>query len=244
MSRRLLAGMVALGCAALLLCSVPVLVRQTAAEAADGEKPAAKEAPGQDVFGATKVWAITSKSRPGSTRRCSHPPPGSARRVPPRPRRGIPKTSARASAPVRTEFPWVQGDLSAGEKTYTKVGLRYSGEITYFASSQGLKRPSRSGSTSSPTSNKGVWWGIRPENIGPYFDAVEWDQSPRIAVVLYQCRPRRRPGHGFVPPVRTGRHPVSLRGLPTRPGVVTGGEKESPVVIPRADPKNPNQLAT
>src|SRR5262249_9123973 len=23
---------------------------------------------------------------------------------------------------------------------------------------------------------KGVWWGITPENTGPYFDAVEWDQ--------------------------------------------------------------------
>ena len=31
---------------------------------------------------------------------------------------------------------------------------------------------------------KGVWWGIRPENTGPYFDTVEWDQSARIGAVI------------------------------------------------------------
>ena len=40
-----------------------------------------------------------------------------------------------------TEFPWAQGDFSAEGKTYKKVGVRYAGEITYFASAQGLKRP-------------------------------------------------------------------------------------------------------
>src|SRR5581483_8447811 len=30
----------------------------------------------------------------------------------------------------------------------------------------------------------GAWWGIRPENAGPYYDPVEWDQSKRIAAVL------------------------------------------------------------
>ena len=34
-----------------------------------------------------------------------------------------------------------QADFSAEGKIYKKVGLRYSGEITYFASSQALKRP-------------------------------------------------------------------------------------------------------
>src|SRR5262249_8691294 len=27
---------------------------------------------------------------------------------------------------------------------------------------------------------KGNWWGIRPDNSGPYYDRQEWDQSPRI----------------------------------------------------------------
>ena len=51
MSRRLLAGLFVLTCAGLLF-------RATTVEAADGKQPAAKEAPGKDVFGATKVWAI------------------------------------------------------------------------------------------------------------------------------------------------------------------------------------------
>ena len=40
-----------------------------------------------------------------------------------------------------TEFPWAQGELTAEGKTYKKIGIRYAGEISYFASSQGLKRP-------------------------------------------------------------------------------------------------------
>jgi hypothetical protein len=40
-----------------------------------------------------------------------------------------------------TAFPWAQCDFSADGKTYKKVGVRYAGDITYFASSQGLKRP-------------------------------------------------------------------------------------------------------
>src|SRR5262249_11904018 len=40
-----------------------------------------------------------------------------------------------------TEFPWAQADFAADGKTIRKVGVRYSGEIAYFASAQGLKRP-------------------------------------------------------------------------------------------------------
>src|SRR5262249_3966315 len=40
-----------------------------------------------------------------------------------------------------TAFPWVQADLTAGGKTYKKVGLRYAGDITYFSSARGVKRP-------------------------------------------------------------------------------------------------------
>src|SRR5262249_30689367 len=40
-----------------------------------------------------------------------------------------------------TEFPWVQGEFTVAGKTYKKVGIRYAGDVTYFASSRGLKRP-------------------------------------------------------------------------------------------------------
>ena len=40
-----------------------------------------------------------------------------------------------------TEFRWAEGDCSVDGKTYKKVGVRYVGDITYFASAQRLKRP-------------------------------------------------------------------------------------------------------
>src|SRR5207302_1309510 len=30
----------------------------------------------------------------------------------------------------------------------------------------------------------GAWWGIRPDNTGPYYDPEEWDLSQRIGSVI------------------------------------------------------------
>jgi putative membrane-bound dehydrogenase-like protein len=142
MSRRLLAGKMALVCAGLLLYCAPDLFRRTAADAAEGQEPAAKEAPGKDFFGATKVWAIHLEI-PAKEFEAMQPSavgfglPGD---TPPRPKAPNDKRESERSL-FGTEFPWAQGDLSAEGKTYKQVGVRYSGEITYFASSQGLKRP-------------------------------------------------------------------------------------------------------
>src|SRR5262249_62319247 len=40
-----------------------------------------------------------------------------------------------------TEFPFARADLTADGKTYRKVAVRYAGDITYFSSARGLKRP-------------------------------------------------------------------------------------------------------
>ena len=40
-----------------------------------------------------------------------------------------------------TEFPWAYGEFTAEDRTLTKVGIRYAGDITYFVSTTGLKRP-------------------------------------------------------------------------------------------------------
>src|SRR5256885_10140885 len=109
MSRRLLAGWLVLICAELLFRSPMVA-------AADGKPPAAKEAPGKDVFGATKVWAIHLEI-PAKEYEAMQPPaagfgpPGAA---PPAPR------GQRASERnlFGTEFPWAQADFSAEGKTY------------------------------------------------------------------------------------------------------------------------------
>src|SRR5262249_5728663 len=40
-----------------------------------------------------------------------------------------------------TEFPWVEASFTADGTTLKKIGLRYAGDITYFVSTRGLKRP-------------------------------------------------------------------------------------------------------
>ena len=143
MSRRFLPGATALFCGA-LLCCVLVCLRTTPVPAAADKQLAAKEAPGKDVFGATKVWAIHLEI-PAKEYEAMQPPAGGF---------GFPGAPPAAPAPKAakdkrdsernlfgTEFPWAQGELTAEGKTYKKVGVRYAGDITYFASARGLKRP-------------------------------------------------------------------------------------------------------
>jgi len=242
MSRRLLAGMVALGCAALLLCSVPVLVDRRPPRRPTARSP------------------LRRRHRPGRLRRdqgLGHPPrnPGQGvrgdaatrRRVRPAgaapPTRGIPKTSARASATCSAPNSPGFRATSRRARRPTRRSASATRRNHLFRLVQGLKRPLKIGFNKSPTSNKGVWWGIRPENIGPYFDAVEWTRvrgSPWSLPVPSSTPTRTR----LRSSVRTGPASRLTARFADAPRVVTGGEKESPVVIPRADPKNPNQLAT
>jgi hypothetical protein len=94
------------------------------------------------------------------------------------------------------------------------------------------------------TDYRAVWWGIRPENTGPYYDAVEWSQSKskRIGAVL-TCAvlDADRDVAAFLR-AELARHRTSLSGLPSRSGAGPVAEKESPVVIAKADPRNPNQI--
>src|SRR5256885_15714933 len=125
MSRRLLAGWLVLICAELLFRSPMVA-------AADGKPPAAKEAPGKDVFGTTKVWAVHLEI-PAKEYEAMQPPaagfgPPGAPPAPPAPRD---KRDSERNL-FGTEFRWARGNFSAEGKTYSNVGLRYSGEITYF----------------------------------------------------------------------------------------------------------------
>lgn len=88
----------------------------------------------------------------------------------------------------------------------------------------------------------GVWWGIRPVNNGPYFDAIEWDLSPRIEAVLTQAvQGADAPLKDFLSKELT-RHKVPLDGLPTEASDDAAQEIEAAVMIRAADPKNPNQI--
>jgi putative heme-binding domain-containing protein len=86
----------------------------------------------------------------------------------------------------------------------------------------------------------GVWWGIRPENTGPYFDAVEWDQTARIGAVLTTAVFEADPDTAGFLRKELSRHRVALDGLPSVLEEKPAVEVEAPVVIRNADPKNPN----
>jgi len=64
---------------------------------------------------------------------------------PPPPGKNDPKDAKGKRASERnlfgTVFPWAQGEFTAEGKTYKNIGVRYAGDITYFASFQILKRP-------------------------------------------------------------------------------------------------------
>jgi putative heme-binding domain-containing protein len=90
---------------------------------------------------------------------------------------------------------------------------------------------------------KGTWWGIRPDNTGPYWDFAQWDQTSRIgSVVTRAVLDSDAPTAKFLLD-ELDRHQVTLKGLP-RDGKVTAKEKEDekPIVLPKADPNNPNQI--
>jgi putative membrane-bound dehydrogenase-like protein len=90
----------------------------------------------------------------------------------------------------------------------------------------------------------GSWWGIRPDNTGPYFDPREWESSERIASVL---KAALLDGDAETVTFLRGelaRCRVRLKGLPA--GQATDrpkGEEEIRVVIAKADPNNPDQIA-
>jgi putative membrane-bound dehydrogenase-like protein len=128
MNRRFLAWAAALFCCVSLLAIVLV--------GSDGQEPAAKEKPGQDAFGLTKVWSV-HLDIPAKEYEAMQPPLAFGPKGPPAPK------GKRDSEPnlFGTQFPWVEGEFTAEGKTYKKVGIRYAGDITYFSSAQSLKRP-------------------------------------------------------------------------------------------------------
>jgi putative heme-binding domain-containing protein len=89
---------------------------------------------------------------------------------------------------------------------------------------------------------KGSWWGIRPDNTGPYYDRQEWDLSKRIgAVITVAVLDGDADTAGFLRS-ELGRHRVNLAGVSVASGAVPPAEKETPIVLLKADPKNPNQI--
>jgi putative membrane-bound dehydrogenase-like protein len=87
----------------------------------------------------------------------------------------------------------------------------------------------------------GSWWGIRPDSTGPYYDPARWELSQKIGAVVTAAVLDSDPETAALLRTELVRHQVSLPGLPTRIEVATK-EVEKPIVIPAADPANPNQI--
>jgi putative membrane-bound dehydrogenase-like protein len=88
---------------------------------------------------------------------------------------------------------------------------------------------------------KGTWWGIRPDNTGPYYERAEWAMSKRIgSVITAAVLDGDKETVAFLKK-ELARHQVALAGVPLGSDIAKV-EKEEPIIIPKADPANPNQI--
>jgi putative membrane-bound dehydrogenase-like protein len=87
----------------------------------------------------------------------------------------------------------------------------------------------------------GSWWGIRPDSTGPYYDGVEWEASRRIGEVLTTAFLDADAETAEHLEREFARHQVELAGLP-RATTTAARVAEDPIVIPRADPANADQI--
>jgi putative heme-binding domain-containing protein len=86
---------------------------------------------------------------------------------------------------------------------------------------------------------KGSWWGIRPDNTGPYFDRVEWEMSKRIGAVVTVALLEADADTAKFLRAELTRHRVALAGVATTD---IAKVEEKPIEVPKADPNNPNQI--
>jgi putative membrane-bound dehydrogenase-like protein len=146
MSKRFLALLTALSCALLALMLLIANDRPGLVAFADDPKPASESADVKNAFGQTKVWAIHLEM-PAPDCDAMQPAFGGGFGPPPKglpPKKEEKKDDKKRDTEKNlfgTEFPWVEADFTAEGKTLKKVGIRYAGDITYFVSTRGLKRP-------------------------------------------------------------------------------------------------------
>ena len=89
--------------------------------------------------------------------------------------------------------------------------------------------------------NDGSWWGIRPDNSGPYFDRTQWEMSERIGAVLTTAIKDSDEETVAYFKRELARHGVTLSGISMDAGL-TNKESDVTIVVPRADPANPDQI--
>ncbi len=87
----------------------------------------------------------------------------------------------------------------------------------------------------------GSWWGIRPDNTGPYYDRATWEMSPRIGSVVTAAVLDSDVETVTFLKGELARHQVALAGVPLESDTAKI-EKENPITLPRADANNPDQI--
>ncbi|MCS6978398.1 MAG: CotH kinase family protein [Gemmatales bacterium] len=87
----------------------------------------------------------------------------------------------------------------------------------------------------------GSWWGIRPDTTGPYYDPVEWKMTRRIAAVLTAAWNDADKETAAFLREQLRRHRVQLPGVTLEAQAEVAQDK--PIVLPQADPNNPDQIA-
>lgn len=86
----------------------------------------------------------------------------------------------------------------------------------------------------------GSWWGIRPDNTGPYYDRVKWAMTDRIEAVLRTAFQDADPQTARFLKAELARHRVTLAGISSSRD--TAIEEQKPIELPKVDPNDPNQV--
>ena len=89
---------------------------------------------------------------------------------------------------------------------------------------------------------KGGWWGTRPDTTGPYYDRKPWKESERIAAAVKVALTEGDKQLAEHIQAELKRHVVKLDGI-SEADIAATAEPEEAISLPKADPRNPNQIA-
>jgi putative membrane-bound dehydrogenase-like protein len=84
------------------------------------------------------------------------------------------------------------------------------------------------------------WWGTRPDTTGPYYDRQKWSESDRIAEAVKVAMAEADESLKNHLTEQLKKHVVNLDGLSAD---VAMKEEEKAIVLPKADPNDPNAIA-
>ena len=84
------------------------------------------------------------------------------------------------------------------------------------------------------------WWGTRPDTTGPYYDRQKWSESDRLAEAVKVAMAEADESLKTHLTEQLKKHVVNLDGLSAD---VAMKEEEKAIVLPKADPNDPNAIA-